>query len=83
MIGGVVTLAIGCAVLIAVGFWHGARMYQLGLQAGRQREALEARHAKEKLVEGIRRDVSLAAMCSLQDTDLIHRWVKEAWRRAP
>lgn len=55
MIGIVITLIVGCAILIVAGFWHGARMYQLGLQAGHQRAMLTARHAKERLIESARR----------------------------
>lgn len=32
------------------GLWHGERMHRVGFAAGRRREALDAQHARERIV---------------------------------
>lgn len=43
-------LIMGVA-LIGAGYWNGCRMYDLGVKHGREREALDARHARERVLE--------------------------------
>lgn len=53
----VVGMIIGGVILanVAAGYWHGERMYSLGVGHGRELEAMETRHARERIVEQAQR----------------------------
>ncbi|HEU4727729.1 MAG TPA: hypothetical protein VFT22_07565 [Kofleriaceae bacterium] len=76
----IMALCVLSVALIFVAQWHGNRMYLLGVKAGREREAMYTRHARERATEAAQREMAYAAIRRVQDERLVRRWAEQAWR---
>lgn len=76
----IAALSITCIVFALVGMWHGERMYRLGVKAGREREAMLARHGRERVTDAAKYEMASAEIQRRRDALLIRRWTEQAWK---